>query len=64
MVSIELACRKSGDIRLFHEDELALPSKQSEFQWRVKVADHGVTLGVVPDRVFALEYRDQAYPYY
>ncbi|HWY31195.1 MAG TPA: replication-relaxation family protein [Candidatus Acidoferrum sp.] len=58
MVSIELACQKSGDVRLLHEDELALQSKHSEFQWRVKVPDHGVTLGVVPDRVFALEYAD------
>jgi DNA-binding Lrp family transcriptional regulator len=60
MVSIELACRKSGDIRLLYEEELALQSKQSQFQWRVKVQDHGVTLGVVPDRVFALEYADHS----
>jgi hypothetical protein len=58
MVSIELACRKSGDVRLLYEDQLALQSKQNQFQWRVKVHDHGVTLGVVPDRVFALEYAD------
>jgi DNA-binding Lrp family transcriptional regulator len=59
MVSIELACRKSGEVRLLYEDELALQSKHREFQWNVKVPDHGVTLGVVPDRVFALEYTDQ-----
>lgn len=59
MVSIELACRKSGDIRLLYEDQLALQSKRNQFQWQVKVRDHGVTLGVVPDRVFALEYMDQ-----
>jgi DNA-binding Lrp family transcriptional regulator len=58
MVSIELACRKSGNIRLLYEDQLALQSKQTQFQWRVKVQDHDVTLGVVPDRVFALEYAD------
>jgi hypothetical protein len=58
MVSIELACRKSGDITLLYEDQLALQSEQNQFQWRVKVPDHGVTLGVVPDRVFALEYAD------
>jgi DNA-binding Lrp family transcriptional regulator len=58
MVSLELACRKSGDVRLLYEDQLALQSKQNQFQWRVKVHDHGVTLGVVPDRVFALEYAD------
>lgn len=59
MVWIELACRKSGDVRLLHEAELALQSQGNEFQWHVKVPDHGVTLGVVPDRVFALEYTDQ-----
>ena len=55
MVSLELACRKSGGVRLLYEDQLALQS----LQWRVKARDHGVTLGVVPDRVFALEYADQ-----
>ncbi len=59
MVTIELACRKSGDVRLLYEDQLALQSEEKQFQWRVKVNDHGVTLGVVPDRVFALEYADQ-----
>jgi len=58
MVSIELACRKSGDVRLLYEGQIALQSKQTQFQWLVKVHGHGVTLGVVPDRVFALEYPD------
>ena len=58
MATIELACRKSGDVRLLYEDQLALLSRQNQFQWRVKVRDHGVTLGVVPDRIFALEYED------
>jgi DNA-binding Lrp family transcriptional regulator len=60
MVSIELACRKSGGVRLLYEDQLALQSKRNQFQWQVKVHDHGVTLGVVPDRVFALEYTDHS----
>ena len=60
MVSIELACRKSGDVRLLYEDQLALQSNRNQFQWQVKVHDHGVTLGVVPDRVFALEYAHHA----
>jgi len=60
MVSIELACRKSDHVRLLYDDQLALQSKQNQFQWRVKVHDHGVTLGVVPDRVFALEYADHS----
>lgn len=58
MVSIELACRKSGGITLLYEDQLQL--NQNQFQWRVKIPDRGVTLGVVPDRVFALEYADHS----
>jgi hypothetical protein len=60
MVSIELACRKSGDISLLYEDQLALQSNGNQLQWRVWVPDHSVTLGVVPDRIFALEYADHA----
>lgn len=56
MVSIELACRKSDSITLLYEDQLALP----QFQWRVKIPDQGVTLGVVPDRIFVLEYTNDA----
>jgi hypothetical protein len=56
MVSLELACRQHG-IRLLHEDELHLPI-EAPLHWRVKIRD-GNKLGVVPDRVFALEYADQ-----
>lgn len=56
MVSLELACRKHG-ITLLYEDELELPVERQPFQWRVKIAG-GTQLGVVPDRVFALEYSD------
>jgi DNA-binding Lrp family transcriptional regulator len=56
MVSLELACRQRG-IRLLHEDELHLPV-EAPLHWRVKIRD-GTKLGVIPDRVFALEYPDQ-----
>jgi hypothetical protein len=56
MVSLELACRQHG-IRLLHEDELNLPV-EAPLHWRVKIRD-GTKLGVIPDRVFALEYTDQ-----
>ena len=56
MVALELACRRHG-IRLLHEDELNLPI-QAPLYWRVKIRD-GTKLGVIPDRVFALEYADQ-----
>jgi hypothetical protein len=57
MVSIELACRKSDGVTLLYEDQLA---PQTKFQWRVKVPEHRVTLGVVPDRVFVLEHANHA----
>jgi hypothetical protein len=56
MVSLELACRQRG-IRLLHEDELNLPV-EAPLHWRVKTRD-GTKLGVIPDRVFALESTDQ-----
>jgi len=58
MVAFELACRKHGGLRLRYEDQLALPVDRQPFQWRVKIGN-GCKLGVVPDRVFALEYPDQ-----
>ena len=58
MVSIELSCRNHG-IRLLYEDELDLPVEKQPFQWRVKIQG-GMNLGVIPDRVFALEYPDHA----
>ena len=56
MVSLELACRQHG-VRLLHEDELNLPV-EAPLHWRVKLRN-GTRLGVIPDRVFALEYADQ-----
>jgi len=58
MVSLELACRKRG-VRLLYEDELALPDTRTPFQWWAKIAG-GTKLGVIPDRVFALEYTDHS----
>jgi DNA-binding Lrp family transcriptional regulator len=58
MVSLELACRKHEGIKLLYEDHLGLRSEQQPFQWRVKTRG-GIRLGVIPDRVFALEYTDQ-----
>ena len=58
MVAIELACRKIG-VRLVTEQELALPGKCQLFKWTVNI-NSSLKLGVVPDRVFALEFRDQA----
>jgi hypothetical protein len=61
MVAIELACRQVG-IRLLTEQELALAfdrsGKHRLFRWRVQVNSR-LNLGVVPDRVFALEFKDK-----
>src|SRR5439155_21369424 len=58
---IELACSQRG-IRLLSEQQLALQfdagRKQQLFRWRVKVNGR-LNLGVVPDRVFALDFEDK-----
>ncbi|MDD5164917.1 MAG: replication-relaxation family protein [Candidatus Pacebacteria bacterium] len=58
MLSIERACLKHG-VRLLYEDELDLPAAKQPFQWWVKI-EGGMKLGVIPDRVFALEFTDRA----
>jgi hypothetical protein len=60
MVAIELACRKAG-VRLLMDEELPLRkdtgAKRLSFKWHVKVNSR-LKLGVIPDRVFALEFPD------
>ncbi|MDB6019617.1 MAG: hypothetical protein JWR19_4106 [Pedosphaera sp.] len=62
MVALELACRKNGHIRLLAEDQLSLPSesggKRQPFNWKVNLNSR-LKLGVIPDRVFALEFEDK-----
>ena len=62
MVSLELACRRHGGIRLLNPDELPLPSstrsRLEPFRWKVSL-NGGTRLGVIPDCVFGLEYADQ-----
>jgi DNA-binding Lrp family transcriptional regulator len=61
MVTIELACRKAH-IRLLTDEELVLPGKsvpkRQPFHWKVNVSS-GVKLGLIPDRVFALDFPNQ-----
>jgi hypothetical protein len=58
MVSIELACRERSDVRLITDQELRAESEDklvsASFHWTVKLHG-GRTLGVIPDKVFALE---------
>jgi hypothetical protein len=62
MVTVELACRKTN-VRLLTEAELRLSAhkipESKVFQWTVK-ASNRPKLGVIPDRVFALEFGNQA----
>ncbi len=62
MVSLEIACRRNGRVRLLSGEELPLPDtsrrRNELFQWNVKL--NGETrLGLIPDCVFALEFLDQ-----
>ena len=62
MVSLEIACRRSGRVRLLADEDLPLPEsarcRNEPLQWNVKL--NGKTrLGLIPDRVFALEFLDQ-----
>jgi len=59
MVAVELSCRRHG-IRLLTERELArapgTTGKRQPFRWRVNVNGR-FQLSVIPDRVFALEFK-------
>lgn len=55
MVSLELACRQTGTVRLMAADEL---SAGEAFQWHVNVSSR-LRLGVIPDQVFGLEFSNK-----
>ncbi|MEI6195345.1 MAG: replication-relaxation family protein [Verrucomicrobiota bacterium] len=57
MVSIELACRKRGDVQVVYEDDLTISTERQPFQWRVTIPNRE-KLTVIPDFVFALDYLD------
>ena len=61
MVALEIACRKRGDVRLLIEHEIPLPEstrrERDPFRWTVTVSGKE-KLGIIPDRVFALESGD------
>ena len=62
MISMELACRQHGGVRLLNSADLPLPtatrSRLEPFQWKVNV-NGNTRLGVVPDCVFGLEFAGQ-----
>ena len=55
MVAVELACRNQPEIRLLVPDE----NRLRPFQWNVEVGN-GIKCGVIPDRVFGLEFTDKS----
>ncbi|GDY23723.1 hypothetical protein LBMAG56_50700 [Verrucomicrobiota bacterium] len=62
MVALELACRRNGRVRLLNSEELSLPEatrrQREPFHWSVSIGNRA-KLGLIPDRVFALEFLDQ-----
>jgi hypothetical protein len=62
MVALELACRKTGNYRLLLGKQLQIPNatalQREPFHWSVKLGN-GYKVGLIPDRVFALEPIDQ-----
>ena len=59
MVGLELSCRRDGRIRLLTAEELPVPEttrrRREPFQWSVRLRN-GQKVGIIPDRVFGLEY--------
>jgi len=58
MVAVELACRNRNDIRLLSADDLQIHNMREPFQWKVNIAQRQ-KVGVIPDRVFGLEFNGQ-----
>jgi DNA-binding Lrp family transcriptional regulator len=58
MVAVELACRNRKDIRLLSADELQIPNMREPFQWKVDIGQRQ-KCGVIPDRVFGLEFNGE-----
>lgn len=57
MVAFELACRGNNNVRLLTEEEIQITGKP--FRWKVNGPGKS-KIAVVPDRVFALEFKDKA----
>lgn len=58
MVALELACRSRKDVRLLTMDDLHLSKVREPFQWNVNIGQHR-RCGVIPDRVFGLEFNGE-----
>ena len=58
MSAIEVACQRHGSIQFLQDESLGLRLRKRPFQWRVKLPN-GKRISVIPDRVFALEHKDE-----
>jgi hypothetical protein len=58
MVALEIACRNSNQVRLVESDEFAFAKER----WNVTVnhRGEGKTVGIIPDKIFALEFSNQS----
>jgi hypothetical protein len=66
MVSLELACRRHGAVKLLTGDELlppGAPPPREPFRWQVQVTPR-LKCGVIPDQVFAFEFPDGRRQFY
>lgn len=63
MVALELACRSRADVRLITPDDIDSSTnkrgRREKFRWTVNLG-RGTACGIVPDRVFGLEFTDGA----
>ena len=61
MVGLDLSCRRDGRLRLLTAEESPVPEpnrRQDElFRWSVRLKS-GQKVGIIPDRIFGLEYTD------
>lgn len=58
MVAVELACRNRKDVRLLTTEDLHISKMREPFQWNVNIGQRQ-KCGVIPDRVFGLEFNGQ-----
>jgi hypothetical protein len=63
MVALEKACRNRSNVRLLTPDDATLPKNSAQnrepFQWTVNIGSRQ-KCGVIPDRVFGLEFTDKS----
>ena len=67
MVALELACRENGKVRLVEPSEIlaaapeATQRRRNPFYWRATVRheEYNVPIGLVPDKVFGLEFAEE-----